>query len=36
MDRSAAIDRVERRKDTDMVGVWRETLAFQCKDDWKA
>ena len=29
------IDRVEHRKDTNMVGVWGKTLAFQCNDDWE-
>ena len=32
---SEAIDRVERWKDTNMVGVWKKTLAVQCKNDWK-
>ena len=35
MDCSAAIDREEHRKDTNMVGVWGKTLAFQCNDNWK-
>ena len=35
MDCSAAIDRIEWWKDTNMVGGWYETRSFQCKDDWK-
>ena len=32
---SATIDRVVRRKDTNMLCEWRESRGFQCKDDWK-
>ena len=34
-DCSAAIDRVERRKDGNVVEDWQKTLAIQCKDDWE-
>ena len=35
MDCSAAIDRVERRKDANMVGIWGKVLALQHNDDRK-
>lgn len=35
MDFSAAIDRIKRRKDTNIGEDWQKTLAFQCDDDWK-
>ena len=34
-DRSAAIDRVEHRKDSNLIGVWGKTVVFQCNDNRK-